>query len=354
MKMKLAMVISTFSIGGGQKVVLDLLKALDKTLFDVKLFVHSSPVENQFTQILKALNIPFEFIVRDKKVTLRSYRRLSKVLCKYNPDVLHIHLDTLYAPLWSLFHKKRTIFTVHSQAHRTFCNKFYVKLHRYLALHRNYCITAVSDIISRETEQILGLKPSTVTTVYNPVEIKKIFERRKSDIVNFVNVARFSSVKNHKLLLAAFKKVLATSSNCRLSLAGDGPLLQECIDYVKELQIDNNVRFLGNVTDVDSLLQESDVFVLSSDSEALPISILEAMAHGLPIISTAVGGVPDIVHDNGLLVPKGNAEALSLAMQKMAESCQLRDECGKKSYETVQKFKVDNIVNEYEKLYLLR
>lgn len=352
-KPKLAMIISTFYVGGGQKVVLDLLKSVDREKFDVKLFVHTAPVDNQFTRELKKIKIPVVFVNKENKVTIKNYKWLSKELKQFSPDILHIHLDTFYAPIWALLHKTKTIFTVHSQAHRAFHSRFYVKLHRFLARHRRYFITAVSDTIAAETEKILNLSPGNVQVVYNPVEIKEFVERREFSEVNFVNVARFDNVKNHKLLLKAFKSVVKEIANAKLSLAGDGPLMQECLNYAKELQIDEYVCFLGNVTDIDSLLKASDVFVLSSDSEALPISILEAMAHGLPIVSTAVGGVPDIVGENGLLVPKGDSDALSTAMIKMADSYQFRSECGKKSYELVQRFKIENVIHKYEELYLL-
>ena len=352
-KTKFAMVITTFSVGGGQKVVLDLLKAMDKTRFDVKLFVHSSPVENQFTLEAEKNNIPIEFVPRDDRVSLGSYKRLSRALRDYDPDVVHVHLDTLYAPIWALFNKKRVIFTVHSQAHRAFNNRFYINLHRYLALHRDYHITAVSDTIADETEKLLKLS-GKVTTVYNPVEIKALIERKENETVNFVNVARFSEVKNHRLLLEAFAKAHKLSQSLMLSLAGDGPLLEGCKAYAKELGIESRVSFLGNVEDVSSLLKGSDVFVLSSNSEALPISILEAMAHGLPIVSTRVGGVPDIVNENGILVPKGDADALCDAILEMARSSGLRQKCGEFSYQRVQEFGVENIVEKYQKLYLPR
>lgn len=353
MKTKLAMVISTFAIGGGQKVVLDLLKAIDKTRFDVKLFVHSAPVENQFTIELSKNGIPMEFIHRDERVSWRSYRGLSKALCEFNPDVVHIHLDTLYAPIWALFHNKKVVFTVHSQAHRAFSSRFYIKLHRYLSLHRNYLITAVSDTIAKETEKVLGIKKK-VCAIYNPVEIKTPVKRDICDEINFVNVARFHKVKNHKLLIDAFYNATREFPKMKLRLAGDGPLEEELKSYADRIGATEHIEFLGNVENVGALLEKSDVFILSSDSEALPISILEAMAHGLPIVSTAVGGVPDIVTDNGLLVEKGNMSALSEAILKMANSDDFRAECRKKSFEYVQKFSVDNIIKKYEKLYLSR
>lgn len=349
-KKKLAMVISTFSIGGGQKVVLDLLKAIDKTRFDVKLFVHSAPVENKFTNALKRLGVLVKFVPRKDRFSLVSYRKLSKALCEYNPDVVHIHLDTLYAPLWAIFHKKKTIFTVHSQAHRAFSNKFYIKLHRFLSLHRDYTITGVSDIIAKETQEILNIDKKVVA-INNPVEIKTFQEKAEKEIVEFVNVARFHKVKNHRLLIKAFSKLAKIKGNARLRIAGDGPLYEDCKNLANQLESTNYIEFLGNVEDIDGLLNGADVFVLSSDSEAMPISILEAMAHGLPIVATKVGGVPDVVSDNGLLVEKGDEDALCEAMLKMVDSMQLRAECAKKSYQNVQKFSVTNIVEEYQKLY---
>ena len=111
------------------------------------------------------------------------------------------------------------------------------------------------------------------------------------------------------------------------------------------------MTFLGSVSDVPERLAAADVFVLSSDYEGLPLSGLEAMASGLPIIATEVGGMADIVTDNGILVEKGDAKALGEAMIKIASDRSLMESYSRKSFENVRRYDVAHFVKQYESLY---
>jgi glycosyltransferase involved in cell wall biosynthesis len=125
-------------------------------------------------------------------------------------------------------------------------------------------------------------------------------------------VARFHPVKDHRTLLDAFRLVAAQRPDTDLLLVGDGVLRQELERQSRELGLSSRVRFLGVRDDVADILRAVDVFALTSVSEAASITLLEAMASGLPVVVTAVGGNPEIVRDgvDGLLAPRGDAKAL--------------------------------------------
>ncbi len=147
------------------------------------------------------------------------------------------------------------------------------------------------------------------------------------DPVTMIMSARFASQKDHALLLSALTK---TTGNWKVKLLGDGPLLAEVKESVERLGLENRVSCLGNRTDVAELLAESDIFVLSTKWEGLPVSILEAMRAGLPIVATDVGGVAEMVKDGeqGFLTRRGDAEQLRDRIQCLVDSPTLRAKMG--------------------------
>lgn len=136
-------------------------------------------------------------------------------------------------------------------------------------------------------------------------------------------VACFTEVKEHHVLLRAFASIVPGP---RLRLIGDGPMRGSVEELAYELRIHDRVDFLGDRDDVPSLLASSDVFVLASKFEMFPISVLEAMRAGLPVIASDVGGVGEaIVHgETGFLVPSGSAPALAQALTQMLSNVDLR------------------------------
>jgi glycosyltransferase involved in cell wall biosynthesis len=143
-------------------------------------------------------------------------------------------------------------------------------------------------------------------------------------------VAMLVGIKAHDVLLAAWAQVVQCHSNAVLVLAGDGPLKDVLRRRCRELEITDSVRFLGLVDDVSIVYSCARFVVLASRSEGLPRSILEASAHGLPSVATAVSGVPEIVipERTGLLVEPGEPKQLAQAMMRLLSDAGLRDRLG--------------------------
>jgi glycosyltransferase involved in cell wall biosynthesis len=135
------------------------------------------------------------------------------------------------------------------------------------------------------------------------------------------HVARFHPIKDQATLLRAFARVAAARPDVDLLLAGDGPLRGELEALARREGLDGRVKFLGVRSDVPELLPAADVFALTSVSEAASLTLLEAMACGLPAVVTAVGGNPEVVRDGveGLLVPRGDAAAAAAALLRLLD-----------------------------------
>lgn len=133
-------------------------------------------------------------------------------------------------------------------------------------------------------------------------------------------VGRLVAVKNHKCMLEAFRLFRNEVSMGRLVLIGEGPLAAHLQSLAEKLGIASEIEFTGFQRDVAEHLRRLDVFVLSSLHEGVPISLLEAMAMGIPVVCTRVGGIPEVIVDdqNGLLVDSDDARALSIALRKIA------------------------------------
>lgn len=167
-----------------------------------------------------------------------------------------------------------------------------------------------------------------------------------------VSVARFEEPKDHRTLFLAMSRLL--DLDWEMDLAGNGPLEKECRLLAEKLGIGGRVCFLGYQTDPAALLARAGVFVLSSRSEALPRSVLEAMRAGLPIVASDVGGLPEMVDDgeNGLLVPRMDADALSAAIRRLIADGSAREALGRASRNVYEsRFRFDVMAEKTIALY---
>jgi glycosyltransferase involved in cell wall biosynthesis len=172
--------------------------------------------------------------------------------------------------------------------------------------------------------------------------------------VRFGIAARLVPEKDHFTLLRAFSAVVAEIPHAQLRIAGDGPMRGRIEERARELKLAESVTFLGPVADVAQFLSQLDIFVLSSLIEGMPISILEAMAAGLPIVSTRAGGVGEaaVEGQNANLVDPGDAPGLADAMIRMARRPDLED-AGSIGRQIVQEhFRIEETWRQYRELFV--
>jgi glycosyltransferase involved in cell wall biosynthesis len=186
-----------------------------------------------------------------------------------------------------------------------------------------------------ENERRLGLAAGTCTdartvVIRNAVDVAAAPQAAlEGDPPVLVTVGRFSYPKDFVTLVQALARLPAGSFRARV--LGDGPDRPPIEAEIARHGLAGAVELTGEVDDVAEQLAEADVFVLSSRSEGLPISVLEAMAAGLPVVASAVGGLPELVEEDetGTLVPAGDADALAAALQRLIEDPERRRRLGR-------------------------
>lgn len=167
-----------------------------------------------------------------------------------------------------------------------------------------------------------------------------------------IMVARFNEQKDQTTLLKAIAQL--KDNSIHLDLVGSGPSLESCKALAKSLGIENQVSFLGDRRDVPDLLAQSQIFILSTHYEGLPISILEAMRAGLPVVATSVNGIPEEVVDGktGFLAPRQDVQALADALHTLINSPEIRQQMGEAGREKFeQEFTVERMINETREIY---
>jgi glycosyltransferase involved in cell wall biosynthesis len=171
-------------------------------------------------------------------------------------------------------------------------------------------------------------------------------------------VGRLAAVKDQASLIRAFKLLLDNNpeiqSDLRLIIAGDGPLKTELERLVAELQIEKSVWMTGDRSDIPDILRLFDLFVLPSLGEGISNTILEAMATGLPIVATDVGGTPELVEDgiNGRLVPPEDPSALMSGLQECVRDREQLDSMGAASLDKIKmQFNWQETVEQYLSVY---
>jgi glycosyltransferase involved in cell wall biosynthesis len=264
----------------------------------------------------------------------RSVARLRRVFINFRPDIINVHLlgpelDTLLAA--RLAGTDNLVATIHS-VYPMFCGKSWGDRIRRLRLRCVYAqfkaVIAVSDEVREWALCHRIVRPDRVFVVQNGIDPERVIDRKNRASLRaqhdippesfvFISVASLRWEKGHSVLLDAIARMPKEfRSASTLLLAGDGAERRKLEQRVLTLNIQENVRFLGVRHDVPALLALSDVFVVSSHREGLSMALLEAMATGLPVVSTKVAGSTLIVRDgvNGFIVPQNDAEAVSRAL----------------------------------------
>ncbi len=354
-KIKVAIVLPYFGPGGAEKMVAQLVAGMDPEAFHVEVFcVYGEPQNNHMEQYLQSKDIAIHYIRKGKGFSSSAVTRLSRALDAFGPDVVHTHLYAcVYAAPWPVLRHRPMLHTFHTFPEIE--NKRPVRriLTRWLVRKNIMKPVGISASNQNMIAAYYGLSAERVPVVHNPVDLARFAEvsGTTDDTFRFITVGRFSPEKNQQMMLCAFAAFLQKGHDARLVMLGKGEEETKLKSLAKQLGIADRIDYAGYVNDVERYLKNADVFLLSSHYEAQPLCVLEAMAAGLPVISTDVGGVRDIVTDNGILIPAGDVDAMTQAMEKLYLDADARLELGAASAKNVQAYDVSATVAGYCALY---
>ena len=293
---------------------------------------------------------------------------LGKLLCRLicqQTDIIYIHLSdggsllrkAIIALIALIFHKPVLMHTHGAEFHVTYSH---------LPQLAKQCLNVIFRwcngfiVLSNTWKDFyvlnLGLNQEQVFVLPNPTELpEQIPQRLNVSKVTLLFCGRVGERKGTFDLIKAFAKLPQEIQNhSQLTIAGDGDL-QTARNFVEKFNLTAYINFVGwvNSEDRDKLLAKADIFILPSYNEGLPMAILEAMGWGLPVITTPVGGIPELVipGKNGLLITPGDIQELSQAMQSLIKNETLRLSLGKDARATVTPFDVHNYFGQLSDIF---
>ena len=290
---------------------------------------------------------------------------LAQVAHDHRADVIHAHHYSpfVYSCLALLRRPSiKLVFTEHGRLSDTPPSSKRKTANRILARFPRRVFTVSEDLKRHLVAE--GFSSTAVSVIYNGIDVgplltgpERTATRRELGIAGdrflIATIGRLDPVKDFGTLVEAVTRLPGTS-NPMLLIIGDGPERSR-LEALAAAQPDpSRVRFLGHRDDARRWLSACDVYVNSSVSEGISLTILEGMAAGLPIIATQVGGTPEIVDDScGRLIPPRSALALAEALQTLAERPGLRRQLGDGARQRVERrFTLERMVSEYRDAYL--
>lgn len=224
-------------------------------------------------------------------------------------------------------------------------------------------VTSVSEFLRCETIDNYGIEKEIIpipnfvdTDIFRPIPAAKNLRRMMApnDEKLLIHVSNFRPVKRVTDAIKAFKIILDRGVNAKFLLVGDGPDRAECESLARKLGVWPHVRFLGKQTELSSILSASDIFLIPSGNESFGLAALEAMACGVPVISSNVGGLPEVNIDGktGYIVPMGNVDALAERIYELLTNEELRKEMARNALDhATGHFTKEQIVPMYEAAY---
>lgn len=328
-------------LGGAQMHVCELSKALAFDGHDVMVLgAGTGELAEELTahgityQPLKHMMVPIH-----PYWDVRAFFEVRKIIKEVMPDMIALHSSKagIIGRLVGKSLNIPTIFTAHSWSfagesswHK---RKLFTLMEQWAGKLTNGVI-AVSDFDYVEALEKHIVPIEKIQMIHNGIHDDQNETENPPEppsMVRLLMVARFAEPKDHDLLLRALKHV--TIKNWHLTLVGGGPRLDHVKQLATSLGLTDRITFTGEDRDVTAKLKITDIFMLISKSEGLPLSIIEAMRDGLPIIASDVGGIKELIAhgENGLLIQKGDEAGLVIALNKMVADACFREQLGRSS-----------------------
>lgn len=333
-KIKLLIGINAFDMTGAPRLVVDEINGLNKNKYELALLTFFQvSAENNFFDLLPSATKIYKLNFKNFH-DIKNWFKVGRILKEYKPDVVLSHLffsNTVLRALKPFFRYKIVIYE-----HNTYIKKTRLQVLADRILSRlTYKIVAVTETVKRFTAKQERINPGKFVVMPDSINYRniqlKIEGRNKDELKQelgfkkddrlVINVAKLNWQKNHQLLVDSFSEFSKKNEGYKLIILGDGFLHDFLNKYIKDLKLAGKIFLLGRKRNVLDYMLISEFFVLTSKIEGFCIACVEAMATGLPVVSTNVAGPNEYISNgfNGYLVKSENAKEIAATMQKIAD-----------------------------------
>jgi glycosyltransferase involved in cell wall biosynthesis len=371
-KVRVLFVMIQMAMGGSERLIFNLVRNLDRRVFDPSIawLTASGPLTE-----FQALGVPLHPVPKVSRFDWKAMGRLAKIIREQRIDVVNAHhfMPFVYAYYGArIANRAGLVYTEHSQADVLNVDPKSQLLGRYLLRSSNGAI-GISEAVSGTIASHFGVDRGHIHTIENGVDTQLFGDvaARRRDIrqrlglseadVVIGHVANFRRNKNHLFLLRAFREVVRSRPGVKLLLVGQGcdgdaeNSEPDVAEFVRSQGLGDSVQMLGYRPDVHELLGALDVFCLVSYKEGLPLSLIEAMASGLPVIGTDIDGIRPVIEaeTNGLLTAPDDVPGLSAALNRLIDDTALRQRMGAEARRAArERYPLTRCVQQTQDLFL--
>ncbi|MDG1966410.1 MAG: N-acetyl-alpha-D-glucosaminyl L-malate synthase BshA [Flavobacteriaceae bacterium] len=359
------------TFGGSGVVATELGLYLSKKGHEIHFITYKQPVRIQnLTPLLHfhEVHVPTYDLFKYQPYELALSSKIVDVVKKFQIALLHVHYAIPHA--YAAYMGKKMledegikipmITTLHgTDITLVGSHPFYKKAVQFSINHSEY-VTAVSQSLKEDTERLFDIT-SNIQVIPNFIDRDKINFKNvpcekgqiaPDDQLIITHISNFRPLKRIMDILKTFKKV-SEKLNVKLLMVGDGPEKERAMRYCRAQSMEDSVLFLGRSNQIDEILCFSDLFLLPSEQESFGLAALEAMVHGVPVVCSNVGGLPEVIEEgvSGYLCPLGDVDAMANRAIHILEDPERHKRFKRQAYESSKKFDIDKVITHYESLY---
>jgi glycosyltransferase involved in cell wall biosynthesis len=353
--MKIIQIMPEFGLAGAEIMCENLIYELveqGEEVVVVSLYDYHSAI----TERLEKKNIKVIYLHKKPGLDFSMIIKLVKLFKIEKPDVIHTHRYVMqYAiPAAIITGIKQRVHTVHNVAKKE--NSNLARKVNFLFFKFAHVIpVALSEKIQKTIEEEYRINIKKIPVILNGIDLKKCLPKSSYNLNNpirILHIGRFSEQKNHEGLVQAFALFVKLHPDSKLILVGDGEKKTHIENLVNEFNLSSKVLFCGIQSDIYGYLHDADIFILPSLYEGVPMTLIEAMGTGLPIVATAVGGVPDMLNnEKEALLTSKNVDELCAALNRFVEDQSFRELCGNNALKRSQLFASKYMADQYISIY---
>lgn len=359
------------TFGGSGVVATELGLHLSKKGYEIHFITYKQPVriQNLTPQLhFHEVHVPDYDLFKYQPYELALSSKIVDVVLKHKIDLLHVHYAIPHA--YASFMAKKMladegvvvplITTLHgTDITLVGSHPFYKKAVQFSINHSEY-VTSVSQSLKEDTNRLFEISKD-IKVIPNFIDSSKINIKEvpcekgqiaPQDQMIITHISNFRPLKRVIDILKIFKKV-SKHLNIKLLMVGDGPDKVRAMRYCRAHEMEDSVLFLGKSNEIDEILCFSDLFLLPSEQESFGLAALEAMAHGVPVVCTQVGGLPEVVENgvSGYLSPVGDISGMAQHVIHILEDKDRHRRFKHQALKTSKKFEIDKVIGQYESLY---